>query len=185
MRLTQKPVDTERKTDKLQPDYGTGALNKVKRTYAAWPDDDFTPTEVIELETTKPDIHRHSPLWRVLLHIAGNHVTTLGMDVWRVIVLGRTDPSGNYRPDIDFSAFNAMPLGVSRRHALFKPGHSSLSLIDQHSTNGTWVNDERLSPGLEHPLEDGDHVELGDMRFTVRIMSSPTGLLRDEPSGWR
>jgi pSer/pThr/pTyr-binding forkhead associated (FHA) protein len=183
-KVSMPPGDelTGKQTDKLESDYGTGALNKRKRTFTAWPDDDYAPSEVIEVSPDAAEKQRHSPLWRVLLHITGtaNQVTTVGMDVWRVIVLGRADPSGNYRPDIDFAPYSAMRLGVSRRHALFKPGRSNLSLIDQHSTNGTWVNDKRLSPGRENPLLDGDKVELGDLRFTVRITNSPIGLLEDK-----
>jgi pSer/pThr/pTyr-binding forkhead associated (FHA) protein len=167
-------------------DYGTGALNKRKKTFTVWPDDEYTPTEVIEVQTEPEAAQRDSLLWRVLLHIAGTLVTTIGMDVRRVIVLGRADPSGNYRPDVDFSPYSGMRLGVSRRHALMKPGLTSLSLYDQNSTNGTWVNGKRLAPGREHPLQDGDRVELGDLRFTMRIMNSPMGLLGgDNPQGAR
>lgn len=168
---------TVQKTDKLEPDYGTGALNKRKKTvFTSWPDKDFTPTEVIEVKTKPAGNRRRAPLWRVLLHLAGNQVTTVGMDVWRVVVLGRADPTSSFRPDLDLAPHSAMRLGVSRRHALIKPDMTSLWLIDQNSTNGTWINGKRLRPGRQHPLNDGDRVELGDLKFTVRVMNSPIEL---------
>jgi hypothetical protein len=173
------PLDkrTVQKTDKLEPDYGTGALNKRKKTvFTAWPDKDFKPTEVIEVKAEPVKNQRRAPLWRVLLHLAGHQVTTIGMDIWRVVVLGRADPTSNFRPDLDFSSQSAMRLGVSRRHALIRPEMSSLWLIDQNSTNGTWINGKRLRPGRQHLLNDGDRVELGDLKFTVRVMNSPMEL---------
>lgn len=161
-------------------DYGTGALNKRKKTvFTAWPDESFSPSEVVEVSTPPSTVdERTSPLWRVLLHIAGNRgqVTTIGMDIWRVTVLGRTDPSGSYLPDVDFGPYSGMRMGVSRRHALLRPSQTSLALIDQNSTNGTWVNGQRLSPGRDFSLNDGDRVELGDLRFTIRVMNSPVSL---------
>jgi pSer/pThr/pTyr-binding forkhead associated (FHA) protein len=163
-----------------EPEYGTAALNKRKKTFTIWPEDDYQPSEVIEVTNDAPDWYTdRGSLWRVLLHIAGNQVTTIGMDIRRVTVLGRADPFSSFRPDVDFAPYSGMRLGISRRHALLYPDRTYLSLVDQHSTNGTWVNGERLSPGREHVLKDGDRVELGDFKFAVRIMNSPVGLVGD------
>jgi hypothetical protein len=164
-----------------ESEYGTAALNKRKKTVTIWPDDDYMPSEVVEVLAVPPDRHPDAgPLWRVLLHIASDQLTTIGMDIRRIIVLGRVDPFSSYRPDVDFAPYSGMRLGVSRRHALLYPDRTYLSLVDQHSTNGTWVNGKRLSPGREHILHDGDRVELGDFKFAVRIMNSPMGLHRGE-----
>jgi len=162
------------RTGKLERDYGTGALNKRKKTvFTAWPDEESTPSEVVEVKTDLKKAHGDTPLWRVLLHVAGDPVITYGLDIWRVIVLGRSDPTGNFRPDLDFGSKRAMRLGVSRRHALIRPDMTNLWLIDQNSTNGTWINDKRLSPGRQYPLKSGDEVELGDLKFKVRVMNWP------------
>jgi predicted component of type VI protein secretion system len=80
-----------------------------------------------------------------------------------------------FRPDLDFAAFGAMRHGVSRRHALIRPADEMLYLIDQNSTNGTWVNGQRLLPGRDFPLKDGDIIELGALRMTMRITHFPDG----------
>jgi hypothetical protein len=125
---------------------------------------------------------RAGPAWRVLFHISGQQASTVGLDVWRVTVLGRADPMSAFRPDLDFAPYGAMRHGVSRRHALVRPGDRSLYLIDQNSTNGTWVNGQRLMPGRDFPLSDGDIIELGALRMTLRIVHSPIeGSSADQP----
>jgi FHA domain len=50
---------------------------------------------------------------------------------------------------------------VSRRHAIITvddAGHATIR--DEDSTNGTFVNDDRLLPGVEVRLVDGDTVRL-------------------------
>ncbi|HEX9066027.1 MAG TPA: FHA domain-containing protein [Streptosporangiaceae bacterium] len=60
---------------------------------------------------------------------------------------------------------------VSRRHALITvddSGHATLR--DENSTNGTFVNDDRLLPGIEVRLVDGDVVRLAaDVSGTVTV----------------
>lgn len=116
---------------------------------------------------------RAGPAWRVLFHIAGPQASTVGLDIWRVTVLGRADPMSAFRPDLDYAPYGAMRHGVSRRHALVRPGERTLYLIDQNSTNGTWVNGQRLLPGRDFPLSDGDIIELGALRMSLRIVHSP------------
>jgi hypothetical protein len=113
------------------------------------------------------------PEWRVLFHLHGTQSSTVGLDVWRVTVLGRADPMSAFRPDLDYAPYGAMRYGVSRRHALLRPGERDLYIVDQNSTNGTWVNGQRLMPGRDFPLSDGDIIELGALRMTVRIVQSP------------
>jgi len=57
----------------------------------------------------------------------------------------------------------------------------ALSIIDQHSTNGTWVNGQRLTPGQGFPLTDGDVIELGGLRMILRIDDAP-GKAPEAPS---
>lgn len=47
---------------------------------------------------------------------------------------------------------------VSRRHAKIEPQGSGHRLLDLGSTNGTYVNGLRVK---EHPLKDGDRVQIG------------------------
>jgi hypothetical protein len=137
------------------------------------------PAEVVAEETQPapppPEVtpERAGPAWRVLFHVSGPQPSTVGLDIWRVTVLGRADPMSAFRPDLDLAPYGAMRYGVSRRHSLVRPGDRLLYLIDQNSTNGTWVNGQRLLPGRDFPLSDGDVIELGALRMTLRIVQSP------------
>ncbi len=154
------------------------------------------PPVIQETEPSPPPAdltsQRAGPAWRVLFHVTGPQASTVGLDIWRVTVLGRADPMSAFRPDLDLAPYGAMRHGVSRRHALIRPGEQMLYLIDQNSTNGTWVNGQRLQGGQDFPLSDGDSIELGALRMTLRIVQSPVeGQVAPQPkedktgSNWR
>jgi two-component system, cell cycle response regulator len=61
--------------------------------------------------------------------------------------------------------------GVSRRHALVqRRGEQQFVLIDQQSTNGTFVNAERIQ---EIALKDQDLIAIGDSRLKFIAADSP------------
>lgn len=124
---------------------------------------------------------RMRPAWKVTFYVTSPSQGVITLDVWRVTVLGRADPMSAFRPDLDYGPYGAMRCGVSRRHALLRPTEDALSIIDQHSTNGTWVNGQRLTPGQGFPLTDGDVIELGGLRMILRIDDAP-GKAPEAPS---
>jgi hypothetical protein len=64
---------------------------------------------------------------------------------------------------------------VSRRHATVQvddAGHATIR--DENSTNGTFVNDDRVLPGAEVRLVDGDRVRLAaDVTGNVTLQGEP------------
>jgi DNA-binding winged helix-turn-helix (wHTH) protein len=50
---------------------------------------------------------------------------------------------------------------VSRLHARLELDHEQITLIDLNSTNGTYVNGERLPPGQPRRLRAGDKISFG------------------------
>ena len=78
-------------------------------------------------------------------------------------VIGRTDSqSGNY-PDIDLTPYGGLDEGVSRVHALFQRTEDTLTLVDMNSSNGTYLNGQRMSPNQPRVLQDGDEVRFGKL----------------------
>jgi pSer/pThr/pTyr-binding forkhead associated (FHA) protein len=76
-----------------------------------------------------------------------------------MIFLGRS-------PNNDLVVPNTM---VSKLHAYFcqVPGDRVYQLVDMDSTNGTFVNGERLLPSVKKNLRDADEVTFGpEMRLT-------------------
>ena len=113
------------------------------------------------------------------------------------VVMRITFPTGN----VDIPAGTSLLLGrdpaeslvaaafarfdnVSRRHATVQvddAGHASIK--DENSTNGTYVNDDRVLPGVEVRLVDGDRVRLAaDVTGDVSLPQAepdPSGLSRN------
>lgn len=67
-----------------------------------------------------------------------------------------------------------IPLGeISRRHAQIIIHEGTVTLRDLGSSNGTYVNNQRIT---EQELNPGDHVVLGPVVFTVQIDGEPAEL---------
>ncbi len=58
---------------------------------------------------------------------------------------------------------------VSRYHARLERGPGGWTVVDPGSTNGTFVNRERVSPGQPRALRDGDRLAFGDCEFEYRV----------------
>ena len=70
-------------------------------------------------------------------------------------------------PMLDLSDFDGFKMGLSRRHAMIRQAGSGYEVIDLHSTNGTWLNDERLVPYAPYPLPSGSRLLLSRIRLYV------------------
>jgi hypothetical protein len=88
-------------------------------------------------------------------------------EIW----LGRTDASHGVFPEMDLDPDGGMEEGVSRQHAKIYQEGNYLFIEDAGSTNGTFLNNQRLTPHLPSPLQNGDTLRLGRLRLLVRINS--------------
>lgn len=50
---------------------------------------------------------------------------------------------------------------TSTRHATLMCNDGQVSVSDMRSTNGTYVNGQRIDPNMPRPLNDGDKVRFG------------------------
>lgn len=64
----------------------------------------------------------------------------------------------------DLDGFN---MGLSRRHAMIRRTEAGYEVIDLSSTNGTWMNDERLVPQKPYQLKNGAQLRLGRLRLLI------------------
>jgi len=55
---------------------------------------------------------------------------------------------------------------ASSHHAEIRPGVQGYSLTDLGSTNGTFVNEQKLDPHIPRLLRGGDRIRIGDTIFT-------------------
>jgi hypothetical protein len=57
---------------------------------------------------------------------------------------------------------------ISRNHATITRYNDEYYIADNHSSNGTWVMDRRLTPEQTVPLQDGSRIKLSDEEFIFR-----------------
>jgi pSer/pThr/pTyr-binding forkhead associated (FHA) protein len=118
-----------------------------------------TPTEVIEVMSAP---------------IVGGRLIELGTGcVYPVprdgLVIGRG-------PECDISVDDP---GVSRRHAIVKPGRGGFTVSDE-SANGTFVNGKRITGA--HTLKHGDVLGIGSEEFRVDVDAAPFVSVFQTPS---
>lgn len=99
-----------------------------------------------------------------LVVLSGNtsHQVPLTLDGPRLVV-GRAENSDVRLPDYS----------VSLRHATFRQRGSDYLIVDEGSTNGTYVGPVRLSPQAPRVVRSGDRVRFGRIWTEVRTESVP------------
>lgn len=80
-----------------------------------------------------------------------------------LIAVGRADPEAGYVPEIDLTAYGGQARGVSRRHAIIEWIEGGYVIVDQHSSNGTWLNGARLMAGQPYPLPPEANLRFGGL----------------------
>jgi hypothetical protein len=94
----------------------------------------------------------------------------------RDLVLGRNglDADGMTNGGIlNLSELGGYQMGISRRHALIRRTESGFEIIDLASTNGSWMNDEKLVPKKPYPLASRSQLRFGRMWLLVLFRSVP------------
>jgi|SRR5690606_24907586 len=125
------------------------------------------PTRVIpdEISPTGPrwqGTDRFTPDTFVVMHIEGvREPLVLPLD--KPTLLGRANEITRQYPDIDLTPYGAFEKGVSSRHLLLERGDGHLLLTDMGSTNGTYLNGQRLNPNEAAVVHDGVEVRLGKL----------------------
>lgn len=93
----------------------------------------------------------------VPIHYEGEQPTTLG----------RTNHTEELCPDINLIGLEASQLGISRIHAAIMFKDDMLYLTDLNSTNGSFLNEQKLHAKERRTIHDGDLIRLGNLVFKV------------------
>lgn len=102
------------------------------------------------------------PITIIVRHGAGED-TRLTFDGTQRVVIGRGPGSDVRLPDAS----------VSHRHATLRGQGSDFALVDEGSTNGTFVGAVRIAPRTSRLVRSGDTVRVGRVVLELRIDQSP------------
>ncbi|GAB4576204.1 MAG: hypothetical protein Kow0077_31500 [Anaerolineae bacterium] len=125
------------------------------------------------LERDRPRTGLLAAPWRLLMQIGSENQTTVGLEVRERLLVGRSDPTAGFQPDLDLTPYGGRENGVSRRHVAITQQGQSLFVEDLGAVNGTRINGFLLESGKLYQLRDGDELELGRLRMVVRFVRSP------------
>ena len=81
------------------------------------------------------------------------------------VLIGRADPHATLAPDIDLGLHGGGLAGVSRNHARLLRCPEGWLMEDLDSTNGTFVDQTRLTPGQPVRVRDGDAIRCGQLHL--------------------
>ncbi|MBN1565394.1 MAG: FHA domain-containing protein [Anaerolineae bacterium] len=119
---------------------------------------DSLPNSLPTQMTSIGDSHQGT----ISLYIQGRNLP-LKLEPDAHIVLGRRDTPDDTFVTVDLTPADGRRLGVSRRHAVIHMAGDTITVEDLGSSNGTFINDERLTPGQPAPLLSGDKLRLGKL----------------------
>ncbi|NJM07756.1 zinc-ribbon domain-containing protein [Candidatus Gracilibacteria bacterium] len=103
---------------------------------------------------------------QLILHSTG---VSLPLPSRNNALIGRSDTVSGFFPDIDLGGHGALEAGVGRRHMMLSIQGVSIVAEDLNSTNGSFINGQKLQPNMPQPLSNGDELRLGNLVFEVRI----------------
>ncbi len=123
----------------------------------------------IDTDELKPARERSSPM-RVVLKLEDSN-QVISVPVTERLLIGRGDE--NTEPEINLDPFDSGKFGVSRQHAVFTYDGNALFVEDLNSTNGTRINGFRIDAGRPYRLHNGDELEFGRLRLSLRLVRVP------------
>lgn len=83
------------------------------------------------------------------------------------LVFGRKSENKFDETLLDLTALGGYQMGLSRQHAMIRRKETGFELVDLSSTNGSWLNDEKLVPYQPYPLKSGAQLRFGRMKLVI------------------
>jgi hypothetical protein len=122
-----------------------------------------------EMEGYNPDHFGAKTTLILLVRHNKNQYRIQPQNYGREIVVGRSDVGAPMTPDIDLANQGAGELGVSRMHLSihYDAINNTLSVTDMKSSNGSFVNNQKLHPHEVRVLRHGDELRLGRLVLGV------------------
>jgi len=118
-----------------------------------------------ELKVKKERVSRAAPAEGIAIY---TNDLSYPIEVCRVneFIIGRLTGVTDEKV-LDLTPYNGYDQGVSRRHLMIRRDGKGYTATDLESSNGTWVNEQRLHPHHPFPLKTGSQIHLGQMQIFV------------------
>ncbi|HLO14408.1 MAG TPA: FHA domain-containing protein [Anaerolineales bacterium] len=142
-----------------------------------YPADDGGKTRTTDMQIQGPEWTKELPIDKAPVPVGGIavYVEDISKPVFlssvKEFVIGRKVGGERTETLLDLSPLGGYHLGLSRRHVMIRRAEHGYEVIDLSSSNGTWLNNERLIPNKPYPLASGAKLRLGRMRFFVLYRS--------------
>jgi hypothetical protein len=92
----------------------------------------------------------------------------------KVFLLGRKSPELDTQEQlIDLTPYGAVELGISRLHAMIRQTKAGYKITDLGSSNGTWLENQRLTAKQAYPFAHGDRIRLGRLNMLAFYSNGP------------
>ena len=136
---------------------------------------DFVPVKVSEIESfirvpKSKSAQLSGENQRIMLIVPEATIKPIGLEVRGNIVIGRGGEE--QKIDLDLTDLGASNKGVSRRHAIMQIISNLLYISDAGSTNGTFLNGNRIEFGTVMPVEDGDVISFGSLHLKIIMVET-------------
>ena len=84
----------------------------------------------------------------------------------KVFILGRISAEIKTKePLVDLTHFGALEFGISRVHLMIRKTKDSYQIMDLESSNGSWLENQRLVPNQPYTIESGERVRIGRLNL--------------------
>ena len=110
---------------------------------------------------------RQSTAWISLHLLDSGHI--LAFSDRQEFSIGRFSENQPVEPDVDLTIYKAFENGVSRLHTMIRHNKDGVSIVDLGSSNGTYINGNRIMPNVPQPLHHGDIVALGRLKMQIAL----------------
>jgi len=85
----------------------------------------------------------------------------------KIFILGRASAKIKTKePLVDLTSLS-VDYGISRTHALFTKTKDGYQITDLDSSNGTWIENERIVPQRPYEVESGSRIRMGRLNMLV------------------
>ncbi len=158
------------RTDMLAADVPNLTFKEVTGIH----DDAFKvlPERLSESEVTRKNA------WKFVLVSPDDAAEPIAIQAVGDVIIGRSEEG--VTPDLDLTAHQEnAPRSISRVHAVIRPGEKHLTLTDLGSTNGTFINGEKLVAGRPITLSNKMTLTFGKAHLQVQLMQKPGANAKD------